>query len=113
MTYQLKYWYNLKLGTTNIPIGKTGTYSFELTNKEKKKNKFRVEYAIHYLTSTGKTSKKVFQIAEKVLDAGEKINFKRNQRFTDFTTRKHFPGKHRLEIIVNGEVKQALNFKLI
>jgi hypothetical protein len=34
----------------------------------------------------------------------EPRRFDRKHRFRDFTTRKHHPGRHRLSILVNGEV---------
>jgi 3-methyladenine DNA glycosylase AlkC len=103
---------NLTLSSRKIKIGNTGAFDFIVTNNEKKKVNLRVEYAITYRTSTGKPSRKVFKVTEKEFTAGEKISFTRKQRFTDFTTRKHYPGKHDLEIIVNGKTKSALNFNL-
>lgn len=63
----------------------------------------RVEYGIDYLTGTGKVSSKVFKIKETTVQAGRPDQMVRQQRFQDFTTRKHFPGLHRLYIIVNGQ----------
>lgn len=103
----------LKLSAEKIRIGSAAEFSFDFFNKEKKPNNFRLEYAISFLTSTGKSSRKVFKITERKLEANEKINIARKQRFTDFTTRKHFPGKHKLEIIVNGKTKSSLSFQLI
>ena len=103
---------NLKMDKKKIKIGTSAEFSFIVVNKESKQVLLRIEYAIYYLTSTGKKTKKVFQIKEKQFQAGQKISFKRKQRFTDFTTRKHFPGKHKLEIIVNGTPKANLNFQL-
>lgn len=95
-----------------IKIGKSGEFSFSAINQEKKKSRLRIEYAITFITATGKESRKVFKVAEKVFAAGEKINFSRQQRFTDFTTRKHFPGKHNLEIVINGKPKNKIDFYL-
>ncbi len=103
----------LSLRGKKIKIGDSGAFHFAVTNQENKKANVRVEYAITYRTSTGKSSRKVFKVAEREFMAGEKINFKRKQRFTDFTTRKHFPGLHRLEVIVNGKPKKDLRFSLI
>ncbi len=103
----------LKLDKKRIKIGASATFSFDAVNKESKQVALRIEYAIYYLTSTGKISKKVFQITEKEFRAGEKISFARKQRFTDFTTRKHYPGGHKLEIIVNGVAKAIIGFQLI
>ena len=62
----------------------------------------RLEYAIDYQTLSGKISHKVFKVSEFLLEGKEQKSFARNQRFQDFTTRKHYPGKHRIAILVNG-----------
>ncbi len=103
----------LSLEKKNIKIGESTTFSFCVTNRQRKEVKLRIEYAITYLTSTGKSSRKIFQVSETSFASGQQIQFKRKQRFTDFTTRKHFPGKHKLEIIVNGKIKSSLLFTLM
>jgi 3-methyladenine DNA glycosylase AlkC len=103
----------LRMNSKKIKIGQVGEFSFNVANQEKKKAQLRIEYAITFLTSTGKLSRKIFKVSEKEFLPDEKINFTRKQRFTDFTTRKHFPGKHKLEVIVNGRCKTSLDFHLV
>lgn len=103
----------LKIDSKKIKIGQAGEFFFKVANQEKKKTNLRIEYAITFLTSTGKCSRKVFKVSEKEFNPDETINFVRRQRFTDFTTRKHYPGKHKLEVIVNGKPKTSLDFELI
>lgn len=102
----------LKWPQKKIKIGDTAAFSFSVSNEEKKKSNLRIEYAITYVTASGKSSRKVFKVSEQVIYPGEQITLTRKQRFTDFTTRKHFPGKHLLEIVVNGKSKASLSFKL-
>lgn len=104
---------SLKMNGKKIKIGQVGEFSFKVANQEKKKVLLRIEYAITFLTSTGKNSRKVFKVSEKEFLPEEKISFVRKQRFTDFTTRRHFPGKHKLEVIVNGVPKASLSFQLV
>lgn len=103
----------LKMNRKKIKIGQSGEFSFKVANQERKKAQLRIEYAITFLTSTGKLSRKVFKVSEKEFLPNEKISFVRKQRFSDFTTRKHFPGKHKLEVIVNGKSKSSLDFQLV
>lgn len=103
----------LNIVSKKVKIGASTSFSFEIASGEKKPSMFRLEYAIHFITSSGKVSRKVFQIAEKVIVPNQPTTFSRKHRFTDFTTRKHFPGKHVLEIIVNGESKAEVKFDLV
>lgn len=103
----------LKINSKKIKIDQVGEFSFNVSNQEKKKAQLRIEYAITFLTSTGKFSRKIFKVSEKEFLPEEEKIFIRKQRFTDFTTRKHFPGKHKLEVIVNGRCKTSLDFHLV
>lgn len=102
----------LKMSSSKIRIGQSAPLQFVVKSNEKKKTLFRIEYAITFLTSTGKSSRKVFKVSEKEFKPLEKIHFLRSHRFQDFTTRKHYPGKHKIEIIVNGKSKKQLAFDL-
>ncbi|MEZ4939259.1 MAG: hypothetical protein R3D58_00235 [Saprospiraceae bacterium] len=85
-----------------VGIGGNFEFSFMVKNTGAQARQIRLEYGIDYLTGTGKTSRKVFKIKELILEAGGVDTIRRQQRFTDFTTRKHYPGEHRLRILVNG-----------
>jgi 3-methyladenine DNA glycosylase AlkC len=91
---------SLKLESPSVHIGGTLGLSFDLVAKEAAHA--RIEYGIDFLTKTGGRSKKVFKIADRQMEARERLHFARRHRFTDFTTRTHYPGIHELTILVNG-----------
>ena len=64
------------------------------------------------MKSNGKHSKKVFKISESKFAPLEKKSITRKQRFKDFTTRKHYPGEHKIAIIINGIETKAISFYL-
>ena len=43
-------------------------------------------------------------LEDLTLAAGEKLPVAKRQRIQDFTTRKHHPGTHRVQLLINGEV---------
>ena len=94
----------------SVKIGEQLSFDFEFCNLEKKSEQFRIEYVIHYLTSSGKISPKVFKIGEYKVDAASHLTISRRQSFKNFTTRKHFKGKHTLTILVNGKQRAQENF---
>lgn len=100
----------LKVEPQKIKIGGVAELFFELETK--KKQKLRLEYALEYAKAKGKTSEKIFQIQEATYDA-EKKEFRRKLNFMDCTTRKHYPGKHKLTIIVNGNRMAKTEFSLM
>lgn len=95
-----------------VLLGGSMTFSFTVKNTAPEPRQIRLEYGIDFLTGTGKTSVKVFKIKELTLAPGQSEALERRQRFTDFTTRKHYAGRHRLRILVNGKAFAAQIFHL-
>lgn len=95
---------NLQFSNFKPKIGDEVNFSFDLNLDTKKKQKVRLEYIVHFVKSFGKTSPKVFQLREVELAPG-KHSFQKKQSFANVSTRKHFAGEHKFEIVVNGEVK--------
>ena len=85
-------------------IGEDIEFSFKLNLKTDKKQKVRLEYIIHFVKASGKTSPKVFQMKEVEMTPGIHAIVKKHS-FKDLSTRKHYPGEHSMEIVVNGVVK--------
>ena len=102
----------LILSKKSVKIGDKLPFSFVLNVGTKKKSKVRLEYIVHFAKAGGKTSKKVFQLIEKVYNPGSH-EIRKTHSFVDMSTRKHYPGKHRIAIIVNGveKAEATLNLK--
>jgi 3-methyladenine DNA glycosylase AlkC len=96
--------------TPKVKIGGLLTFGFDLASKSGTIQKLMVDYRIHYIKKSGQPSVKVFKLKEIELKPGEVLPILKTQRFQDFTTRKHFAGKHKLEIVVNGEVVKKSAF---
>lgn len=94
----------LKLSKKAVAIGDSIRLTFTLSVASKKTSKVRLEYIVWYVKSGGKTSKKVFQIREDTFGPGAH-EVSRKLSFADQSTRKHYPGKHRISIVVNGVEK--------
>lgn len=90
-----------------ISIGDCTRVTFNLDVREAAECKVRLEFAVHYMKSNGKHSKKIFQIIEKTFAPGSH-SFNRKLSFIDMTTRKHYPGPHPIAVIVNGEEKARI-----
>jgi 3-methyladenine DNA glycosylase AlkC len=103
---------DLMVAKESICIGEDLFFSFTLVNDSSRNRKLRLEYKIAYVKANGSSSKKVFKLSELTIERGASKNFIRKQRFTDFTTRKHYPGLHEVIIVVNGEEKSKKEFEL-
>ncbi len=103
---------DFELSSDFIEAGGELRFSFELFNSLDNELKARVEYCVYYMKSGGKTSRKVFQIGNYELQPGGSKKLKRKQSFKDMTTRKHYPGLHKIGIIVNGNEVAVKQFML-
>jgi 3-methyladenine DNA glycosylase AlkC len=91
-----------KLHKKIIQLGRELTFSCILKNDSKKEMRFRIEFAVYYMKSSGKQSRKLFKINEKAYPKDALISFTKNISFRDLTTRKHYEGLHKIAIVVNG-----------
>ncbi|MBB1286111.1 DNA alkylation repair protein [Flavisolibacter sp. BT320] len=103
---------NLTLSHTHLKIGDRLGFSFSLITGPVSR-KLRLEYAVVYAKANGKQSRKIFQITEKIFQPTQTYVFKKEQRFQDFTTRKHYPGEHKLAIVLNGQEVASSDFMLL
>ncbi len=98
------------IANPSVLIGGELEFSFRVTNKNNKSQIVRLEYGLYYNKSNNLLSRKVFKISEKTFKAGETVSVTKKQSFRRITTRVHYPGPHRLSIIVNGEEKDLKDF---
>jgi len=96
-----------------VTLGGTLDFSFWVKNTAEIPHQIRLEYGIDYVTGSGRVSPKIFKIKEIVLAPGQAVHLQKHQRFTDFTTRKHYAGTHRLRILVNGKQLETLDFEVV
>lgn len=101
---------NFRIDKKIVVIGDSFNFSFDLSTKEATKT--RLEYAINFVKSNGKLSRKIFQISEIGLKGNEDKSYTKNHSFKDLSTRKHYAGTHSITLIVNGAEKGTLDFEL-
>ena len=87
-------------------------FSFTVTSKGTRPQQLVVDYAIHYRKAGGGTSRKVFKLKEVELGPRASLHITKRQRIVDFSTRKHYPGEHVVEVMVNGKVRAQASFDL-
>ena len=92
----------LKVTPGKVALGGQITLSVEISSLAKAPQPLIIDYVIHYVKAHGGTSAKVFKWSEVTLPAGGRLRLEKRQTLRDFTTRKHFPGWHWVELQVNG-----------
>lgn len=103
---------DLKLNPSKLSIGDAMQFSFKVDLHEKKTHEIRVEYKIYFVKANGSLSSKIFQIGTYETEPGASFEISRQHKFSDLTTRKHYPGEHKLCIVINGKEMAEAAFLL-
>jgi len=101
----------LKLKNHRLGLGEYLEFTFEFNSEQSQE--VIIDYAIYYLKSKGNYSRKVFKLKKLYVEGGKKHFISKKQLFKDFTTRKHYSGEHRLEIMMNGKMVSSSVFYII
>jgi len=84
-----------------------------LTSTGRGPQRLLVDYAVHYVKKDGSTAAKVFKLRTMDLAPGEVRELSVRRPLGDFTTRRHYPGRHAVELLVNGRVLGRAEFELL
>jgi len=85
-----------------VSIGDDCLLSYKLRVRGGDPVRLRIEYGIDFVKANGKTSRKKFLLSDKTVDGGSILSGTRSHKWADLTTRRHYPGTHRIVIVVNG-----------
>lgn len=72
-----------------------------------------IDFVIHFVKANGQTSGKVFKLKTAVLAPNEAITIEKSHPIRPITTRNYYPGTHRVEIQVNGQIVGERSFALV
>ncbi|WP_418315274.1 DNA alkylation repair protein [Piscinibacter sakaiensis] len=95
-----------------LAIGDTLTIECELRNPRRQRQSALADLRIHYQKARGDSTVKVFKLKRIELRAGEAIVLRKRLSLADKTTRRHHPGEHRVELLLNGKVLPLGSFLL-
>jgi 3-methyladenine DNA glycosylase AlkC len=85
-----------------VRIGGKVSIAFDLVNKLSHSQRVLADLCVHYQKSNGKTAPKVFKLKTVELAPKARLHFEKKLSLADLTTRRHFPGRHRVEVLLNG-----------
>jgi len=85
-----------------LAIGESMSLEFEVINTGQSAERFVIDYRVHFVKANSTTSAKVFKLSTIELEPGAGRTFTRRLSVQQRTTRTHYPGTHRVEVLVNG-----------
>jgi len=106
----------LKTFTLDTPTVKFGThaaFAVELSSTGKAPQNIVLDYVIHHQKKNGETTPKVFKWKTLTLKPGDTVKLDRKHALKSITTRTYHPGRHRVDVTVNGQVLAGGDFELL
>lgn len=104
---------DLEIAPRAIPWEGAAVLSFVLVSRARGPQRLAVDYIVHYVKASGATAPKVFKLREVELAAGEVLAVTTRRSFQQRTTRRHYPGRHRIDVQINGVVCAGIEFDLL
>jgi 3-methyladenine DNA glycosylase AlkC len=104
---------NLTLEPERLRLGESLRLALTLRSDSEADQKLVIDYIIHFVKANGKTQPKVFKLRTLELHAGATLTLEKQHSIRPITTRRHYPGQHRLEVQVNGAILGGADFTLV
>jgi hypothetical protein len=102
----------VRIEPAKVRIGGKVRIEVDLANPEPDPHGAIVDLIVHFVKANGSTSEKVFKGTEVNLKGGGNRTFSKTVSLRQHSTRTHYPGKHTVEIQVNGTVCPGGSFEL-
>lgn len=95
-------------GRVQIAFEVTGTPA----GADEKPQRVLVDFQVHYVKANGQTRAKVFKLKTLELAPGQTVGLSKTLSLAHMTTRQHYPGLHKVDVILNGQAQPLGEFEL-
>ncbi|MEZ6014390.1 MAG: DNA alkylation repair protein [Planctomycetota bacterium] len=95
-----------------ITLGASVTLHVTLASSARKAQDLVLDYVVHHVKANGGTSPKVFKGWTRTLGARESLSLSKRHAVRPISTRKYYPGRHRVALQANGKVVCEAEFEL-
>lgn len=72
-----------------------------------------IDYGLHLVRANGSRTAKVFKWKNSELNSASTLHLNKRHSFKAVTTRRYYPGTHRVDLQVNGRVLASAEFELV
>lgn len=103
----------LRIRPTTVAIGDVLRFEAEISNTGTRPIDLVIDYVVNHRKANGVLSPKVFKLTTKRLGPGQRAELSRDHSFKRISTRRYHPGRHSIELQVNGVRYGMVEFDLI
>ena len=92
----------IRIAPASVRVGDIVRLSFEIVSTAGKPQDLLVDYVVHFRKANGAARPKVFKLRKVTLPASGRVAMESSISLKDMTTRRHYPGRHRIDVLING-----------
>ncbi|WP_326544069.1 DNA alkylation repair protein [Pseudorhodoferax sp.] len=93
----------LVLAPTRLQVGDSLALALTLQSTSRASQKLAIDYVVHHVKADGRLTPKVFKGWTLVLDGHAARTLNKRHSMREITTRRYHPGRHLVEIQINGQ----------
>ncbi|WP_437318744.1 DNA alkylation repair protein [Sorangium sp. So ce385] len=101
------------LSPRSVKLGGALRFAFEIASTAPRGQELLVDCAVHFVKANGATRPKVFKLRKLALPPAGRAEISGKVSFEEMTTRRHYPGLHRIDVLINGVARPLGQFEVI
>lgn len=104
---------DVRISPARVSIGERVSVGFALRNTSRTPQNVLVDLAVHFVKANGSAAPKVFKLTRAALEPRGRVDLRSSVSLAVHTTRKPRPGRHAVDVIINGRQKRIGSFDVI
>jgi hypothetical protein len=104
---------DVEFAPRKVKIGGRVSVAFTIRSTASSSRELLIDLAVHFVKANGKTLPKVFKLKRITIPTRGKIALATKVSLAIHTTRKPHPGKHDVDVIVNGQAQPIGGFEVL
>jgi 3-methyladenine DNA glycosylase AlkC len=96
-----------------VVIGEKVVIDIALRNPGKSEARVLADLRVHFVKADGSRRPKVFKGNTLIIPRGTTTRLRKTVSLAELTTRRHYPGRHAIDLLLNGKVKRGTEFLVI
>jgi 3-methyladenine DNA glycosylase AlkC len=102
----------LALSPKRLAVGESLQMTVQLRSAAARAQTLVIDYAVHHVKASGETTPKVFKGWTLQLGAQQHLTLSKRHSMRAVTTRRYHPGRHEVDLRINGQVLARAFFQL-
>ncbi|HEY9080692.1 hypothetical protein [Magnetovibrio sp.] len=104
---------SFSLSTPRIALGEALSFDIAIASTSSEPQPLVIDYAVHHMRANGRTTAKVFKWKTASINPGAVLHTTKRHPIKPITTRRYYPGRHRIEVLINGQCVAEADFELV